>query len=299
MQDRRLHLPAGATAGGPWTVELTPERAGWRFSGLRVIELAAGQTHEFATGGEEMIALPLAGSCAIDCDGEHFELAGRADVFTSVSDFAYLPIHSEVRMRSQAGGRFALPSARAQRRRPAAYRDAAQVPVELRGAGACSRQVNNFAAADVFDAEALIAVEVLTPGGNWSSFPPHKHDTQGPAETMLEEVYYFEFAPRAGGRTPTGGDGRLGYHRVYGSEAGPIDVLAEVRQGDVVLVPHGWHGPSIATPGCHMYYLNVMAGPAERAWRFSVDPAYGWVVDEWARQSVDPRLPLTSEVERS
>ena len=131
----------------------------------------------------------------------------------------------------------------------------------------------------------MIVVEVLTPGGNWSSYPPHKHDEQREGEVELEEVYYFEVA---------GADG-LAYQRVYSS--GPdrqIDVLAEVRSGDLVLVPYGWHGPSMAAPGYDLYYLNVMAGPAdERAWRFCDDPAHAWVRGTWDGQELDPRLPMT------
>jgi 5-deoxy-glucuronate isomerase len=149
--------------------------------------------------------------------------------------------------------------------------------------------VNNFATADVFEADAIIACEVITPGGNWSSYPPHKHDETSDVESELEEIYYFEVA--AG---PQGQPG-LAYHRVYGTAERPIDVLAEVRDRDVVLVPHGWHGPSIAAPGHDLYYLNVMAGPGpERAWRIVDDPAHAWIRDTWADEDVDPRLPLHS-----
>jgi 5-deoxy-glucuronate isomerase len=149
--------------------------------------------------------------------------------------------------------------------------------------------VHNFATAGVFDADAIIACEVVTPGGNWSSYPAHKHDETSEVETELEEIYYFEIAPG-----PQGQPG-LAYQRVYGTAERPIDVLAEVRHGDVVLVPHGWHGPSIAAPGHDLYYLNVMAGPGpERAWRIVDDPAHAWVRASWAEQDVDPRLPLHS-----
>jgi 5-deoxy-glucuronate isomerase len=159
--------------------------------------------------------------------------------------------------------------------------------VELRGAGQSSRQVNNFGTPEILDADRLIACEVLTPSGNWSSYPPHKHDDYRPgAEAVLEEIYYFEVA--AGPAGPG-----LAYQRVYGTPERPIDVLAEVRSGDVVLVPHGWHGPSMAAPGYDLYYLNVMAGPGrERAWLICDDPAHGWVRQSWEQQTVDPRLPF-------
>src|SRR5690606_11835036 len=204
-----------------------------------------------------------------------------------VTDFAYVPRDAQVRISSAAGGRFALTGARCENRLPARYGPASGVPVELRGAGQARRQVNNFAAAHVFEADRLIAVEVLTPSGNWSSFPPHKHDVDREGESQLEEIYYFEIADSHG--TPG-----VGYQRVY--PYGPdrtTDVLAEVRSGDVVLIPNGWHGPSMAVPGYDMYYLNVMAGPSpERAWFICDDPAHAWVRGTWADQPVDPRLPL-------
>ncbi|MBT2481531.1 5-deoxy-glucuronate isomerase [Streptomyces sp. ISL-94] len=218
-----------------------------------------------------------------------FELHGRAGVFDGVSDFAYLPRDGHAEVTSAEGGRFALLGARCERRLPARYGAAADVAVELRGAGQCSRQVNNFAAAgrDGFPCDRLIAVEVLTPGGNWSSYPPHKHDEHHPGtESRLEEIYYFEIAPH--GDTPG-----LGYQRVTPSPAGKTDILTEVRTGDAVLIPDGWHGPSIAAPGHDMYYLNVMAGPgATREWLIRDHPDHGWIRETWPGQEIDPRLPF-------
>jgi len=276
----KLHLPAGSAAEHPYSLVVTPERAGWTYSGLRILSLTAGGARTFTTGEEEMLVLPLAGGCTVECDGETIALAGRPGVFSRVTDFAYLPRDAHVTITSEQGGRFALPSARCQRRLTFRYGAAQDVPVELRGAGVASRQVNNFCSPDAFACDKLIAVEVLTPGGNWSSYPPHKHDEDRPGECVLEEIYYFEIA-RAG----------MAYQRVYGA----VDVLAEVRTGDAVLIPAGWHGPSMAAPGYDLYYLNVMAGPAaERAWLICDDPAHAWVRDTWPGQPVDPRLPLTS-----
>jgi 5-deoxy-glucuronate isomerase len=285
-----MYLPDGTTGDGIWSLAVTPKRAGWEYTGLRVLTLPPGGGHEFGTGEEEMLVVPLAGSASLRAEPagsaatvDDFELAGRASVFAGVSDFCYLPRDCAVRIRSDSGGRFALPSAPARRRLPARYGPASGVPVELRGAGSCSRQVNNIASADSFECDRLLVVEVLTPGGNWSSYPPHKHDEQTDRESVLEEIYYFEVA-----------GGGVGYQRVYASSPDrPIDVLAEVRTGDVVLVPYGWHGPSMAAPGYDLYYLNAMAGPgAERVWRFCDDPAHGWVRDTWPAQPVDPRLPM-------
>jgi 5-deoxy-glucuronate isomerase len=282
-----LHLPAGTAAAGPYALEVTPESAGWGHSGLRALELSAGGRHTLETGPDEVVVVPLQGGLTVACEGEVLALAGRRDVFAGPTDFAYLPLGVTAELSSPGGGRFALCAARARRRLPVRYGPAAGVPVELRGAGRCSRQVNNFATAGVFEADAIIACEVITPGGNWSSYPPHKHDEASEVESELEEIYYFEVAPG-----PEGQPG-LAYQRVYGTPERPIDVLAEVRDRDVVLIPHGWHGPSIAAPGHDLYYLNVMAGPGtERAWRIVDDPEHAWIRGTWADEPVDPRLPL-------
>ncbi|WNE96646.1 5-deoxy-glucuronate isomerase [Streptomyces luomodiensis] len=284
-----FHLRAGQAADGPYAVDIDPERAGWGYSSLRVLELPPGGSHSLDTGDSEWIVLPLSGGCTVTAEGETFELHGRDSVFSGVSDFAYLPRDSHARIAAGAGGRFALTGARCERRLPARYGPASAVPVELRGSGTCSRQVNNFGAAGTFACDKLIAVEVLTPGGNWSSYPPHKHDQCRPGEeSELEEIYYFEIAEAHG----TEG---VGYQRVSPSGHGRgTDVLAEVRSGDTVLIPDGWHGPSIAAPGHDMYYLNVMAGPgAERAWLICDHPEHGWIRSTWPDQPVDPRLPLT------
>jgi 5-deoxy-glucuronate isomerase len=284
-----LHLPAGTASAGPYALEVTPESAGWGHSGLRVLDLAPDGSHTLDTGPDEIVVVPLEGAVVVECDGETLRLAGRPNVFAGPTDFAYLPLGSTATLHSEGGGRFALCSARASRRLPVRYGPAAGVPVELRGAGRCSRQVNNFATAGVFEADSVIACEVITPAGNWSSFPPHKHDETSDVESELEEIYYFEVSPG-----PQGEPG-FAYQRVYGTPDRPIDVLAEVRDRDVVLIPHGWHGPSIASPGHDLYYLNVMAGPGEeRAWRIVDDPAHAWIRDTWASQDVDPRLPLHS-----
>jgi 5-deoxy-glucuronate isomerase len=283
-------IPAGSGAA-PFTVDVTPATAGWSESSLWVVELDGAL--ELNTEGNEVMILPLAGGGSVECALEVFELSPRASVFDGPADMVYLGIGQSYRLRGT--GRFAICGARASVTLPNRRVAAAQVPIELRGAGNCSRQVHNFGAAGVFEAASLIAVEVITPAGNWSSYPAHKHDEQSAVETELEEIYYFEIA--AGGDPNRGsadiaGPG-FGFHRVYGRAERPIDVLAEVRSGDVVLVPHGYHGPSMAAPGYDMYYLNVMAGPGpERAWRAVDDPAHAWVRDTWADEPIDPRLPL-------
>jgi 5-deoxy-glucuronate isomerase len=280
-----FHRRAGTLAAAGWDLTIAPDEAGWGHAGLRVATLPRGGRQAFDTDADEVVVLPLEGAFEVDCDGQRFSLAGRTGVFAGPTDFVYAPPGSRLTVSSATGGRFALPTARAERRFAARYGPAATVPLELRGSGACSREVRNFCAASAFEADRLIAVEVLTPGGNWGSYPPHKHDEIGPAETILEEIYYFEL--------PDGPAGPgLAYQRVYGTPDRPIDILAEVRSGDVVLVPHGWHGPAMTAPGYDLYYLNVMAGPGERAWRVTDDPVHAWVKETWEGQPVDPRLPF-------
>ncbi|MFE9627794.1 5-deoxy-glucuronate isomerase [Streptomyces sp. NPDC006527] len=263
---RDLYVPKGSTADGNHVLDIDPERAGWTHSSLRIVELAPGDTHTFTTGDSEWIVLPLEGGCTVRTADEEFQLLGRESVFASVTDFAYVPRDTRAQIASGAGGRFALAGAKCERRLPARYGPAPEVPVEERGSGTCARLVRNFASADAFDCDKLIAVEVITPGGNWSSYPPHKHDEHRPGEeSELEEIYYFEID----------GPNGFGYQRVSPSREGGSDVLAEVRSGDAVLVPDGWHGPSIAQPGHAMYYLNVMAGPGEtREWRICFHPEH-------------------------
>lgn len=259
---------------------------------LVVLRLEPGEVYAHPCGPAEWIVLPLSGGCRVDCRSasgsgpQTFELRGRAGVFDGPTDFAYVPRDAHTEVSSAGGGRFALAGARCDNALAARYGATEAVPVELRGAGQCSRQVHNFAAADAFACDRLIAVEVITPGGNWSSYPPHKHDEHHPGEeSRLEEIYYFEIAPH--GDTPG-----LGYQRVTPSPAGKTDVLAEVRTGDAVLIPDGWHGPSIAAPGHDMYYLNVMAGPdATREWLIRDHPDHGWIRATWPGQDIDPRLP--------
>jgi 5-deoxy-glucuronate isomerase len=282
-------IRAGEAAKDGFALAITPETAGWGYSSLRVLELAPGAASTFWTGDDEMVVLPLSGSCVVECDDLVAVVEGRRGVFTRITDFAYVPRDARVTVSSPAGGRFALPAARCERRLTARYGPAEGVSVELRGAGQSSRQVNNFCMPGTFEADKLIAVEVITPSSNWSSFPPHKHDEERDGESVLEEIYYFEVD-----------GGGPAYQRVYPSGPGrEIDVCTEVRSGDTVLIPHGWHGPSMATPGYHLYYLNVMAGPGtERAWRICDDPAHAWVRGTWDGQPVDPRLPLTGVTEK-
>jgi 5-deoxy-glucuronate isomerase len=279
----RLHLPAGSAADGSDPVHVTPSLAGWTYAGLRVLRVAAGQSRALETGENELIVLPLSGACTVRCEGRRYALEGRPSVFDRVTDFAYVPRDARFEIETDAGGEFALPMARARRRPEPAYGPAERVPVETRGAGAATRQVTNFCSPDAFATDRLTSVEVLTPAGNWSSYPPHKHDHEGPGEAILEEIYYFRVAGRDG----------FAMHRTYA--AGEFDVTATVSDGDVFLVPKGYHGPSVASPNHDLYFLNVLAGPAaQRTMAFCDDPTHHWIRESWSGLAPDPRVPMTS-----
>lgn len=289
---------AGRSGADGWDVAIGPE-ANWRHTGLLVASLEAGAERTLDLADREAVVVPLSGggvqvsAAAPDGTDDSVRLAGRESVWAGTTDVAYVPARSRLTLRAEAqvcrvavclaaGAESTAAAARSLTRLPAA-----EVPVERRGAGIASRLVRNFGVPGVLDADRIIACEVITPAGNWSSWPPHKHDQERPGvETELEEIYYFQTRSVA----PQVSD-PVGYQRVYGSDERPIDVLAEVRTDDVVLVPHGWHGPAMAAPDADLYYLNVMAGPGpERAWLICDDPAHAWVRQAWPDLPVDPRL---------
>lgn len=290
----------GTLTNGSDQVLLTPDDAGWNYSGLRVLRLTPGESRTIDTGGAEFAVVPLSGSTStVSAEGSLLELQGRDTVFSRVTDWAYVPI--ETSMTIEATGdlpiELALCSARATKRMELHYGSAEDVAVELRGGGQASRQINNFCSPEKFaGADKLMCVEVYTPDGNWSSYPPHKHDDSPECDVNNEEIYYFRIGD-AGHTSYT--DQGFGMHRTYtgiGHEGMPIiDENVVVHDGDVFLVPRGYHGPCIAAPGYNMYYLNVLAGPGgERSMAFCDDPTHHWVRDELSAQPMDPRLPLMS-----
>jgi 5-deoxy-glucuronate isomerase len=253
--------------------------------------------------------LPLAGGLRVDVADEQgdsigsFDLTGRKSVFAAVTDFLYVGRDSVVTLTSDSTAEVAVPTSRCERVLPPKYGAAVDVPVEVRGSGNATRQVTNFGIPGVWDhADKLICCELITPPGNWSSYPPHKHDASAPCPVVNEEIYYYRIA---GADQATPSREGFGYHHTYtrtehlAAGLEPLNELVQVRDHDVVLVPHGYHGPCIAGHGYPMYYLNVMAGPAdERALAFCDDPTHGWIREAWADMEPDPRCPVTSAAGR-
>jgi 5-deoxy-glucuronate isomerase len=264
-----LHLRAGA-----WT-HVTPETAGWRYLhfGVRQGSFAS------KTEGGEIALVPLAGRCRVEAEGEEWELGGRASVFDGLPWALYLP--RETAYRVEAEGDVAICGALCDRRREPVLVRPEEVEIEVRGAGNATRQINHVVRPE-FPAERLLVVEVFTPAGNWSSYPPHKHDEDRPPdEVVLEETYYYRAArPEA-----------FALQRLYSPRHG-LDVTVTVRDGDLMLVPFGYH-TTCAAHGFDLYYLNALAGD-RRSMAASDDPNLAWVRPAWGGMEKDPRVPLVT-----
>ena len=267
MIDGQLLLRAGT-----WN-HITPESAGWRYLyfGVRRGTFAA------ETGDDEIALVTLGGRCRVEAEDETWELGGRPSVFAGLPWALYLP--RDTRYRVETDGEVAICGARCERRRQPVLVRPEDVEVEVRGAGNATRQINHLLKPE-FPAERLLVVEVFTPSGNWSSYPPHKHDEdRPPGEVVLEETYYFRTsAPEA-----------FAVQRLY-SPRHRLDVTATVRDGDLMLVPHGYH-TTAAAHGYDLYYLNALAGD-RRSMAAADDPGLAWVRGAWADLEPDPRVPL-------
>jgi 5-deoxy-glucuronate isomerase len=261
---------------GEWQ-RVTPESAGWRYLTFSVERLTGSAERE--TGGEETAIVLLSGSCEVLVRDETFDLGPRKGVLDALPWTLYLPRDTRYRVEGEA--ELAVASAPVRRRLEPVLQRPEDVDVEVRGAGNATRQVNNMIQPG-FPAERILVVEVLTPAGNWSSYPPHKHDEHRPPdEVALEEVYYYRAtAPEA-----------FGFQRLYREERG-LDLTATVGDGDLVLVPYGYHA-FCAAPGSDFYYLNALAGD-HHSMANTDDPALAWIRESWTAMEKDPRVPLVT-----
>lgn len=245
-------------------LDITPESAGWKYVGFRVIRLAAGTSYNHVEDGREACLVVLTGTVSVAAGGKSFDdIGGRQTVFDGAATSVYVPAGHRYTIEATSDAEVAICTA------PGTGAGEVRLirsdAVEVRGQGTNTRHVRNILS-DADEAESLLVVEVITPGGHWSSYPPHKHDRDAyPEETFLEETYYHRLSPPQG----------FAFQRVYTDER-DIDETMAVEDGDVVMVPRGYH-PVGAPHGYDLYYLNVMAGP-RRNWVFRNDPAHDWIV---------------------
>ena len=258
-----------ARRDGKEVVNVTPQSAGWRHVGFRALRLAAGDSEHVATGTRELCLVVLAGSVDVTVGGQEFdELGNRDSVFDDRAPAAlYVPSHHAVTIHAFSPAEVALCSAPCDDQpRAVKLLDPAAMRRSVRGQGSNTRFICDSLPHDDPTAAHLLVVEVRTPAGHSSSYPPHKHDSEAPpAETQLEETYYHRLNPPQG----------FAFQRVYTDDRS-LDEAMAVEDHDVVMVPRGYH-PVVVPHGYESYYLNVMAGP-NRLWVFRNDPAHEWML---------------------
>ena len=247
---------------------VTPRSAGWTYVGFELHRLKPGETVSAETGDREACLVWISGRGKAAAGGEAFgSLGGRGSPFDGVPAALYVPAGSDWSVTAESELELAVCTAPGKKAaRPPRVIRAADLSKETRGKGTNTRYVTNILPEDQ-PADSLLVVEVITPGGHTSSYPPHKHDRDDlPRESLLEEVYYHRLKPRQG----------FAFQRVYTDDRS-LDEAMAVEDGDVVLVPKGYH-PCAACHGYDLYYLNVMAGP-KRTWKFHNAKEHEWLFD--------------------
>jgi len=267
------------TGTGEGTVqEVTPESAGWKYLGFQVHRLAAGAEATGNSGGEEQLLVFMAGGARVSAGGQDWQFSGRENVFRGRPHALYVPPGESWKVTADGPLEFAIGSAPAEGKYPLRLIRPEDVEVEIRGGHNVTRQISHIL--DPGDAEKLLCVEVYTPSGNWSSYPPHKHDVQNPPEEVdLEEVYHYRFQP----------DGGWALQRLYNDDRS-LDEIVKVDAGDTVLVREGYH-PVVAAPGYDAYYLNFLAGLTP-SWVARDEPDLAWVRGSWEGAEDRLKLPL-------
>lgn len=249
-------------------IEAGPDVGGWEYIGLEIRRIGEGETFAFSSPDDELCLVPMVGDAVVGVGNDEWEISRPGTVFDGKPTALYLPVGSDVRIETAGGIEVAICRSRATEQHPAKLITPDDIDVEIRGSGNAARQISHIVKPD-FPAHRLLVVEVFTPSGNWSSFPPHKHDiSRMPAESDLEEIYYYRIDPEEG----------FGLQRLYGDG---YDHAWTIHDGDLLLVPEGYHAFAVAH-GYTGYYLNVLAGDeAERTMQPADDPQYAWVRGTW------------------
>jgi 5-deoxy-glucuronate isomerase len=259
-------------------LHFTRESVQWEWMSMSVRKLNSGEVYETATKGEEAAFVILAGRCMADWGKGPQLIGSRQNVFDGLPYCLYLPNLHYVKFQAEGDCELAecrVPSLAVLEPRLITPTD---VVTNLRGGGNASRQIVDIIRPD-FPADKLVVIEVYTPGGNWSSYPPHKHDVHNPPiEVDLDEIYYYRIEhPREG----------FALQRLYSPDK-TQDFTVRAEDGDAVLVRSGYH-PVVAGPGYNVYYLNFLAGTS-RTLSVTEDPNHVWLKSTW--KETDPRLPL-------
>jgi len=261
-----LVKPTTADGANP-VLTVTPESAGWEHVGFSVYRLEPGQTLSLNADSRERCLVPVVGAFSAQVDEQTFaSVGGRQDLFSrELTSHLYVPEHASVELVAQTPLELAVCSAPGGLGLPARLITPEQQGQSVRGQGTNTRYINDILP-DTQPASGLLVVEVYTPAGHWSSYPPHKHCVDNmPHESALEETYYHRIQPESG----------FAFQRVYTDDR-RIDETMAVENGDCVMVPEGYH-PVGAAHGYDIYYLNVMAGP-KRVWKFKNDPQHEWMI---------------------
>jgi len=262
----------------PETFRNRIDNFGYEYLSFETRKLQQGQRYEAETGANELAIVVLGGVCSVQSSRDEWRrIGGRKSVFEGLPYTLYLPLKTSFTVTADSDCDLAFCYCRAEDEHPARLVTPDQVSIEIRGGGNATRQIHAMIPPE-FPAHRLLVCEVFTPAGNWSSFPPHKHDVHNPpAEVDLEEIYYYRIDRPEG----------FAIQKVYTPDR-HIDETLTVRDGELVLVPEGYH-PVVAAHGYNVYYLNALAGSA-RSMASSDDPDYAWVRNAWGEK--DPRLPM-------
>ena len=263
-----MSLLVKAKPEGREIVQITPESAGWTYVGYRALRLKAGESEALDTGTRELCVVVLTGTVDISVGGQRFSgLGARNSVFEPLSPAAvYVPPGQQVTISAARDAEVGLASAPGTGQHGLRVIDPATMKRSVRGQGSNTRYICDILPENDPGADHLLVVEVITPAGHSSSYPPHKHDQDAPpSETRLEETYYHRLNPSQG----------FAFQRVYTDDRSLDEALA-IENHDTVMVPRGYH-PCVAPHGYDLYYLNVMAGPG-RKWHFKNDPVHEWML---------------------